>query len=278
MNELRQISPVLADISNQDVYQTPRGYFDTLADQLMNRIKTAQFSHAKELPFTVPTGYFEGFAEKMISRIKAGEATSASEELEIISPFLSRIDKKMPFSTPGGYFTELADNLAAELGAIEFVNENQDNPYPVLNSLKDKNVYETPAGYFDGLAGSVLASIKQSQQAKVIPFAKKRTWLKYAAAAVVIGVIGTASLLFFHKPVSPNNSDPVQGLSMISDQEMINYLEVQSTPSVSADASNSIASIDINENDARDLLSDVPDDELQQYVDEHVSSKDLITN
>ena len=282
---------MIANIGNQDVYQTPPGYFDTLADQVMNHIKTEQFSSknegqedlpslmnkdAKETPFSAPAGYFEGFAEKMMARIKTTEAGSVSEELETLSPLLSRIDKKMPFSIPVGYFDDLAENMTAGTKAIEFVNEELENLSPMMSRLKNKNVYETPAGYFDGLANTVLAKIKQQpQQAKVISINKKRSWLKYAVAAAVIGVIATSSILFFNRTVSSGN-DPIQNLSKVSDQEMMNYLENQTTPAISADASNSIASADINEVNAKDLLSEIPDDELQQYIDEHANSKDLI--
>jgi hypothetical protein len=295
LNELREISPILANIPYRDVYQAPIGYFDTLGELVMGRIQKEQIYDAGEQgilspvindltktssPFIVPTGYFEGFAEKMMGRIRAQEINSVSEEMELISPLLSRIDKKMPYSVPAGYFNELAGNLAVGLKPAELVSEDQDNLPALLNGLKNIRAYEAPVEYFDGFSASVLAHIKQSQQGKVIPFAKKTNWLKYAAAAVVIGIIATGGLLFFNRHSSTVNG-VVPSLAMISDQEMINYLDDQSTPAVSADSSVGIASADvadITESDASDLLGDVPDEELQQYVDEHISSKNLITN
>lgn len=58
---------------------------------------------------------------------------------------------------------------------------------------------------------------------------------------------------------------------------MVNYLENQSTPVAFSDSSNAVASVDLNnENEDKDLLSDIPDDELQEYADQDVSSKVLI--
>ena len=149
----------------------------------------------------------------------------------------------------------------------------------MLLSLKDKKAYQVPSGYFEGLAAQVMALVKnQPSRAKLVPVSKRINWLRYAAAAVVIGVISITGFQFLN-----NNryyADPIKSLSKLSDEEMIGYLEEQSTPPVSAEASNSVASVDINENDAKDLLSDIPDEDLQQYVQDQApaSSKDLITN
>jgi hypothetical protein len=285
-NELKEISPLIAEISNQEVYIVPPGYFELLAGIVMHRVRTEQPGYiqpdtmpaaltgfTKNLPHAVPEGYFEGFAEKMINRIRQ-ENLSASEEIKNIAPFLAGLDKKMPFSIPEGYFNDF--NVLVETRLLETMDQ-QETLSPLLVGLKGKNVYELPVGYFDEFAIAVMTAVKKPQQAKVIPFYKKRNWLRVAAAAAVVaGLITTASLLYVSKPASNTGYD-LAGLSKVSDQEMLNYLEVQSTPPVLADAG-SIASVDINDADARDLLSDVPDDELQQYMDGQANLKDPVTN
>ncbi|MBS1917725.1 MAG: hypothetical protein JST87_15750 [Bacteroidetes bacterium] len=290
-NELREISPVVAGINHAGVFTVPENYFNTLSDKIISRIHagfsseknelqgdtvTSQFS--KNMPYSVPARYFESFAENVLLRIQAEKAGSADEELEILSPFLNRLDKKNLYSVPEGFFSELAGNMNSGMQAIEFVNSELENLSPLMNSLKNKNVYETPAGYFNDFAGTVLNRIKQ-QPAIVISIYKKRSWLKYAVAAAVIAFIATGSFLFLNKHTSSANEDPIQQLSQVSDQDMLNYLDNQSTPAVSAEPSNNnVASIDITENDVKDLFSNVSDDELQQYVDENVPSKDLLVN
>ena len=71
-----------------------------------------------QYPYTVPAGYFDSLAENIMLRIRLENAGSAKEELEIISPLLSSLSKEMPFSTPAGYF----DNLTPDIKAVEKVN------------------------------------------------------------------------------------------------------------------------------------------------------------
>ena len=63
LQELRELKSILADADFQTTYKAPAGYFDGLAEEILNRVK-------------------------------ALEATSASEELVALSPLLSSISKK----------------------------------------------------------------------------------------------------------------------------------------------------------------------------------------
>ena len=56
--------------------------------------------------YSVPPGYFDSLAENVLLRIKAGNTSSAKEELEILSPLLSKASKKMPYEIPSGYFDQ----------------------------------------------------------------------------------------------------------------------------------------------------------------------------
>src|SRR5688572_28074739 len=62
-------------------------------------------------PYRVPAGYFESLTEMILLRIKAEEATSVDEELEILSPFLKKIDKTPPYTVPQGYFDTLKPEI-----------------------------------------------------------------------------------------------------------------------------------------------------------------------
>lgn len=62
-------------------------------------------------PYRVPAGYFASLPELILLRIRTDKAESAGEELEILSPLLSGLDKKMPFSTPEGYFESLQPSV-----------------------------------------------------------------------------------------------------------------------------------------------------------------------
>src|SRR5215813_1320631 len=91
LNELQEISPEVARISFLNPYKVPAGYFEELAEQILWKAK------AGVNPYKVPDGYFEGLAEAVLKRVKAEGADTAGEELEILSPLLSKIGKKSPY-------------------------------------------------------------------------------------------------------------------------------------------------------------------------------------
>ena len=69
LQELREFESTLADIAPKNVYSAPAGYFETLVETVM-------------------------------IRIKALEAENSFEELSYLSPLLSKISKNMPYSIP----------------------------------------------------------------------------------------------------------------------------------------------------------------------------------
>lgn len=361
LEELRQISVFVAEISRVTPYGLPEGYFEDLAGKVLVRIRAGEAPRnygtantfdlfqpdiinptsdkdqtpnnfrpefaepefaspeaaAPELPasfstnpvYSVPSGYFEGFAEKLMGRIKAAEITGAAQtikkdadksrsaledpaissldELTILSPLLSRIDKKMPFGVPEGYFSSLPAVATATAKEGEYLLS------PLMTGLKNKPTYQAPEGYFNTLTASILekaqqktgkqeeAPVLQPAAAKIISFDRsrnlKRNWWKYAAAAVMTGLILTGGWLKLHNTPSNPPVDIAKSLSNVSDSEIQNYLDNQNLP-LSDELANSTASLDISDNDIKSLLGDIPDGELKQYIDENGDAKDLATN
>ncbi len=124
--ELAELNSLLANSGREQVYTVPLGYFDTLAEQVIKRIKAGKMeSAADEIatlspllgslkavnPYSVPAGYF-GTLETSLS------ADNAREELAILSPLLSSLDKKMPYSVPAGYFENLLAKPKAKVVGI----------------------------------------------------------------------------------------------------------------------------------------------------------------
>ncbi len=187
-------------------------------------------SAISRIPYAVPNGFFEGFAEILMNRIRMEETelseSDAGQQNAEVSPLLE--------------ITEIS---------------------PLLAGLRKKDTYQVPVGYFEGLN---IGTPKSEQK----PLEKKTKrapvftlkFVKYAVAACIVALLGTAVFnLTYHKI-----SDPIKDLSTVSDQDMANYLDsddIHWTPGISL----SSASIDFNESDVHDLLSTVPDDELEQY-------------
>jgi hypothetical protein len=187
----------------------------------------------------------------------------------------------MPFSVPQNYFEEFSDNVLQSAKAIDFVNDEAENIPEILKSLKDKNVYTTPLGYFENFSGSVLSKIKnEPKKAKVISIGSRKTWLRVAAAAIVVGLISTIGYYTLNKNSQPTVGDPIAALSKVSDDEMVNYLQNQDMPVLDSAAGNPVAAIDLSpdNDDAGDLFSNISDDELNQYINQDISFKDEQVN
>ena len=77
--------------------------------------------------YSVPVGYFEGLAESILQNVKIS-LLSSSEELEEIAPLLASLPKEMPFFVPAGYFSDATE------GVSDWVKD--DSPPQFLQSAK----------------------------------------------------------------------------------------------------------------------------------------------
>lgn len=285
------ISSTVAGISPVNPYEVPVGYFEGLAERILARVKGDDelpgiLREEVKLPYKVPVGYFENLSEEILKKIKAGEANTAQEELEILSPFLSQLnkDKKLPFSTPVGYFDELTDNAVSGAIAIEFVNDELENLSPLMNELKAINVYNTPADYFETLPAQLLEKAKQQSSAKVVSISFGRKLMRYAAAAITISAIITTAFFIFNKPgkttgqgeTAELTKDIQEKTNQTSDDDIFSYLEEQNLSLAELSITNTTT--DFDEEAVKDMLADVSDEELQQYLDLHTDSKQPLTN
>ena len=277
------LSPTLQQ-ANTNPYLVPQGYFEGLAYTVLQRVKeeetvlSSTLQQANNNPYQVPPDYFNNLPAIILNRVKTSTTDNAKEELEIASPLLGQIGKKMPFSTPAGYFEELGENAFAGAQAIDFVNEALENGSPLTNGLKRMPVYEVPAGYFEQLPRQILKAVKAQQPAKVVSMSFTRRVIRYAAAAVVAGLIVTAGWLYFGKGDIGPGVGPIASLDSISDDILENYLENQTpAPAETALAANTTAD-ELNATDMKDLLADVSDDDLQQYIEKYSTVKDIQTN
>lgn len=198
------------------------------------------------------------------------------EELKTVSPSLASLAKVNVFSVPEGYFDELsintlknihrlADNGAANLSVpngyfedltssiLDKIKENEQTASqelrslsPMLYSIQNENVFTVPRGYFNNLENNILDKVTGNTGAKVVEFKKRASIWKYAAAAVVTGIIGLSSILMFNSTSDSNVSKATEesistafntasqfkneqqvtaAIASLSDEEIIKYLE-----------------------------------------------------
>jgi hypothetical protein len=197
------------------------------------------------VPYTVPAGYFEDFIKNLMNRIQLERGvfsgSQAGQEIAEISPL-------------------------EEITGIS----------PLLAGLQNKNPYQVPEGYFDSWKAKIPDSIPSkvvtipsiAAQTNSSAFDKNRVFnfprmMKVAVAACIIALLGTTMFnLTYHR----NVADPLMGLASVSDQDMANFLDsddIHWTPGIAS--ATEIASVVLNDNDINDLLSSVPDVELEQY-------------
>ena len=198
LKELEQISPAVAQISEETPYQVPVGYFDTLDTIIMARIAA-------------------GGIEENSLLIVAG--------------------KQMPQDVPQGYFDTLSDSILSKIKAqqsIQTVAEELNELSPVLAGLSKENLYEVPAGYFENLSAGIT---EKTTETKVVSMFSRKVWVRYAAAAVLFGMIAFGITFFIQQPTNGLVADIPEikteeqintELAKISDEEIINYLKMTS--------------------------------------------------
>ena len=107
-----------------------------------------------------------------------------------------------------------------------------------------------------------------------------RRVLRYAAAAVVAGLIVTAGWMFLGK--GPGIIDypekEIAKLDSLSDETLQKYLENQtSSPAETATLASTTAE-ELDANDMKDMLADVTDEDLQVYLEKYSTLKNIQTN
>lgn len=231
LNELREISPLLAGLQKVNVYTVPDGYFTNLAATLYSISANPIPEFGKKETYQAPQGYFENLPLAVLEKIKAQENNELIETA------------------------------------------------PMLASIGNKNVYAVPAGYFESLSAEIIQKVNASSQTKVVSM-KRSSWLKYAIAAVFVGVVSFGVIQFAgNKQVASGGftaqqyenaikTDVEKGLDELSDESIINFLDE------SGDADAAVVASFVNEEELPDALDYMLDDNtLEDFLNNKDSEK-----
>ena len=233
----------------------------------------SDLSHQPSGPFAVPDGYFDGFPAAMLALVNSD--LPAREETEQLSPLLANLSKQSPFTVPAGYFEENLENLA-------FVFDEPATP--VLNLVDKKMPYEVPAGYFAGVENQMAEKISRPA-AKVISLGTR--WMRMAAAAMLIGVIGLAGYNYFQEKdtnltaynadsakqqttaLQPSGAEVEKELKTVSVTELDAFINnVDAAATATATKKTSAAA------DLKKELKDIPVDDLDLFLDQVPTGRD----
>jgi hypothetical protein len=108
LQELKQISEVVASLERKNTFFVPPAYFDGFASSVLARIQAenAVFG-SKTTPFSVSEGYFDGLASTVLDRIRQQQVQTVEEERNEIAPILNTISRQPVYTVPDGYFESL---------------------------------------------------------------------------------------------------------------------------------------------------------------------------
>lgn len=233
--------------------------------------------------YEVPAGYFESLVVQVIKRVRALETTDASEELMHLSPLIGSISKQVPYSIPGGYFESIQESIQHAIkDDYESSVSETERISPLLAGLKKNNPYSAPQGYFETLADDV-ATKESHTEAKVVAITRN-SWLRYAAAAVVAGFIIMAGLFIVDSGAKKESGEialarvtkDVKKLNEVQKDELIDFLDAgldgNETARLDNDNKNKLKEI-------QQLLQDVPEEDLKDFREQTEDIEEvLMTN
>lgn len=124
-NELREISPLLADMLKENVYSVAPAYFPNLSEEIIKKINSGEdreYSFSPVIPYKVHKGYFENFSGNILQKIKdsSGHLNDVIDELNEVAPLLNTISKASVYRVPTGYFESLQVSVKPQTKIVSF--------------------------------------------------------------------------------------------------------------------------------------------------------------
>jgi hypothetical protein len=214
------------------------------------------------LPYSVPEGYFNSLAENILRRVKAQDLL-ASDEIAELSPLLSGLSRKMPFEVPQDYFQNSMDDLA--------IIGSEDEESAVLSLIEKEMPYKVPYGYFESLPESILNRVVPRKGKVVSMAKRGWMRVAAAAMVAGIITISGIFYFNRSKDIPVDNPQWVASkLKTVSDKELEEFVkttDVNSTGVVTAKKSASKTTQnkrllqDISDKDLDAFLDQVPSDD-----------------
>ena len=233
-------------------------------------------------PYALPEGYFDNLPAFMLARIKASSATNTGEELSYLAPAISNLSKEMPYAIPSGYFENLAESVLQKINEQALSPEKElETISPLLSSLKKEMPYRVPAGYFENIAATTILKEEPVKEAKVVSFISRK-WFRYAAAAVITGIILLAGFQFFNIEKEPGGkalakfTRDIKKMDEQQKNDMIDFFDAGLDGKESAQLSNDNKK---SKKEVQDLLEGVSDEELKDFQEQTEDIQEvLMTN
>jgi hypothetical protein len=201
LSELQQLSPELAKLPKTNVFTVPESYFEMLDATILLGLKE-DFVTPDDLKFSdVPAGYFENLPANILNKINEQQTNTEKGDSTEIFALLQSVQYSNQFEVPDGYFTNLSSVILDKINeqsAGDAMSELKELS-SLLYRIRHTKVYDVPSGYFDTVPVNIV-SLVRTTPAKVIRLPKRKSILRYAAAAVITGVMALGVYKYAEKP------------------------------------------------------------------------------
>lgn len=183
----------LPEVLRVNPYTVPDDYFVDLQKYTLQR---CQLIETAENTWSVPTEYFDQLSDRIFAKVEERQ--------------LKEIIADSGFSTPDGYFDRLEKQLLLQQKLGEQVTEPG---------------FVVPASYFDNLQNNIARQTYQRNNTPIRTISRPK-WITYAAAACVTLAVSIFGIIKLTVEDQAATSDH---LASVSDQEIVNYLELYGT-------------------------------------------------
>jgi hypothetical protein len=206
----------------------------------------------KTNPFTLSQEYFELFSINLLRTIQQSEQKALSTPENYFSTFPSKLLEKIK-----------EENSTAELEGLS----------PILAGMQKQNPFYVPENYF----ATFNATPKKEQGIIRSVFSYKRI-MRYAAAACITGLLIISYTYNQHNATSPLAAQQKNSASDLSLESIIGYLDEvddvkddneNDTPIT---AENNLL-VDINQETIRQVLQEIPENDIKQFIDQTGSTE-----
>lgn len=221
----------------------------------------------KTNPFSVPLDYFENNISTIISLIKGKDLTHQNDTVNFD---LSIEKNETVFELPKDYFETFGIQLMNKIHTVQSVDDELKEMAPGLISLRTKNPFTIPKGYFD--RNVIEAPIRKIKLAGGI---QMKNFLRYAAAACIIGLIMVSYLLTKlgdSMPMVASTANNQQSAELSLD-DMVIYLQQMEEIShdndlefPNGDESNLL--VDLTQETIQELLNGIPDKGINEFIED----------
>lgn len=227
LQELQELSPLVASIGSGNPYRVPAGYFEMLPAQLVQQVSGDSVVFGDKQPvFAVPEGYFDGLAGQILNRVKQQKPQTVQEELAELAPLLNTISREPVYQVPEGYFESLELTVPLKLArpsarVFSFKSTKRIFQYAVAACTAGILMFGAYMFTMQNTMGISYKEAKTMNVAAELSEVKEEDINKYLNETPVVGYAvnnGTEDL------------DVEQFLEITSDQEINEYLEETEEP------------------------------------------------